>query len=138
MVRHPLELLRIIFVALVCVMVIAALTTKARPRTPWQWTLVWAVLVFLAWALLGFGWLRASAGAPRQHEVDHIQPAADAVQDGPKNRVPLAPGNRDRERTAERNPCRRRGFGPHVWRLPAWSFAGPIARLRRLSQRSLG
>jgi hypothetical protein len=59
MVRHPLELLRIIFAVLVCVMVIAALTTRARPQTPRQWTLVWAVIVFLAWALLGFGSLRA-------------------------------------------------------------------------------
>jgi hypothetical protein len=56
---HPVELLRVVFVVLACVMIVAGLTTRARPRTPGQWTLVWAVLVFLAWALLGFGWLRA-------------------------------------------------------------------------------
>jgi hypothetical protein len=57
---HPLALLRIIFAVLVAAMIVAALTTGARPRTSRQWTLVWAVLVFLAWALLGFGWLRAA------------------------------------------------------------------------------
>jgi hypothetical protein len=56
---HPLTLLRMIFAVLVCVMVVAGLTTGARPRTARQWTLVWAVMVFWAWALLGFGWLRA-------------------------------------------------------------------------------
>lgn len=56
---HPLDLLRGIFAALVCVMVAAGLTTSARPQTARHWTLVWAVLVFLAWALLGYGWLRA-------------------------------------------------------------------------------
>jgi len=56
---HPLELLRIVFGVLVGVMIVAGLTTKARARTPRQWTYVWVVVVFLAWALLGFGWLRA-------------------------------------------------------------------------------
>lgn len=56
---HPLELLRIVFGVLMVAMVIASLTTGARPRTSRQWKLVWVVLVFLAWALLGFGWLRA-------------------------------------------------------------------------------
>jgi hypothetical protein len=59
MIWHPLHLLRVVFVALVALLVIAGLTTRARPQTPWQWTLVWLVMVFLAWALLGFGWLRA-------------------------------------------------------------------------------
>jgi hypothetical protein len=56
---HPLDLLRLIFVALICVMVIIGLTTSARPQTPRQWTAVWLLVVFLAWVLLGFGWLRA-------------------------------------------------------------------------------
>lgn len=56
---HPLELMRIIFVVLVAAMVIAGLTTRARPRAPREWALVWGLLVFLAWALLGFGFLRA-------------------------------------------------------------------------------
>jgi TctA family transporter len=57
---HPMDLMRVVFVALVCILFVAALTTRARPRTPREWTLVWAVLVFLAWALLGFGWLRST------------------------------------------------------------------------------
>ena len=56
---HPLTLLRIIFAVLVVTMVIVALTTHARPKTPREWTLVWVVVALLAWALLGFGWLHA-------------------------------------------------------------------------------
>jgi hypothetical protein len=57
---HPLQLMRFVFIALVAVIVIAALTTRrARPRTAWEWALVWAVVVFLAWALLGFAFLRS-------------------------------------------------------------------------------
>ena len=56
---HPLALLRIIFAVLVFAIVIVALTTGARPQTPRQWMFVWGVIVFLAWALLGVGWLRA-------------------------------------------------------------------------------
>ena len=56
---HPLNLLRIIFAVLVVGMIIVGLTTRARPQTPRQWTIVWVVVAFLAWALLGFGWLRA-------------------------------------------------------------------------------
>jgi hypothetical protein len=41
------------------VMVIAGLTTSARPQTARQWTGVWLLIVFLAWVLLGFGWLHA-------------------------------------------------------------------------------
>jgi hypothetical protein len=59
MASHPLNLLRIIFAVLVMVMLIAGLTTRARPRTSRQWTLVWLLFTFLAWVLLGFGWLRA-------------------------------------------------------------------------------
>jgi hypothetical protein len=40
-------------------MIIVGLTTRARPQTPGQWMLVWVVVAFLTWALLGFGWLRA-------------------------------------------------------------------------------
>jgi hypothetical protein len=56
--------MRVVFVVLVCVLFVAALTTRARPRTRRDWTLVWAVLVFLAWALLGFGWLRSAPARP--------------------------------------------------------------------------
>jgi hypothetical protein len=56
---HPAVLMRIAFAVLVGVLIIAGLTTQARPRTVRQWTLVWAVLLFLVWALLGAGWLRA-------------------------------------------------------------------------------
>jgi hypothetical protein len=51
--------MRIIFVVLLTTLVIAGLTTRARPRNPREWALVWGVLMFLAWALLGFGWLRS-------------------------------------------------------------------------------
>jgi hypothetical protein len=56
---HQLSLLRIIFGVLATVLVMAGLTTRARPQTPRQWALVWIVVVFLAWVLLGFGWLWA-------------------------------------------------------------------------------
>jgi hypothetical protein len=51
--------MRIIFAVLVTTMVIAGLTTGARPRNPREWAIVRAVLVFLAWALLGLAWLRS-------------------------------------------------------------------------------
>jgi hypothetical protein len=53
-------LMRLIFIVLVAVLVMAGLSTRARPRTAREWTLVWALLVFLAWALVGFGWLRSA------------------------------------------------------------------------------
>ena len=56
---HPLELMQLIFLALLAAMMIAGFTTRVRPRSSREWTFVWAVLVFLAWALLGFGWLRS-------------------------------------------------------------------------------
>ena len=56
---HPVDLMRIIFAVLVTTMVIAGLTTGARPRNPREWAIVRAVLVFLAWALLGLAWLRS-------------------------------------------------------------------------------
>ena len=59
MTLHPLELMRIIFVMLLTAMVTAGLATRARPRNPHDWAMVWGVLVFLVWALLGFGFLRA-------------------------------------------------------------------------------
>src|SRR6476469_4869913 len=58
-VGHPLSLLRIIFGVLVTVLVVAGLTTRARPLTPREWMLVRVLIVFLAWALLGLGWLGA-------------------------------------------------------------------------------
>ncbi len=54
-----LRLMRVVFIALVCVLVIVGMTTRARPRTYGQWALVWAVLVMLAWALLGFAFLHS-------------------------------------------------------------------------------
>ena len=56
---HAVNLSRIIFGILVGTMIVAAFTTAARPRTGREWRLVWAVLVFLAWALVGYEWLRA-------------------------------------------------------------------------------
>jgi uncharacterized MAPEG superfamily protein len=52
--------MRIIFVALVCVLVVVGVTTRARPQSAWQWALVWTLLVFLAWVLIGVGWLRSA------------------------------------------------------------------------------
>jgi hypothetical protein len=57
--RAP-DVMRIVFVVLVCGLVMAGLTTKARPRGAHQWALVWGLLVLLMWALLGFGWLRST------------------------------------------------------------------------------
>jgi hypothetical protein len=57
---HPLAVMRAIFVVLLLTLLIAGLTTRARPRNPREWMLVWGVLVFLAWALLGAGWLRSA------------------------------------------------------------------------------
>jgi hypothetical protein len=51
--------MRVIFVVLLAAMVIAGLTTRARPRNPREWTMVWVVLVFLGWALVGFEFLRS-------------------------------------------------------------------------------
>ncbi len=51
--------MRIVFVALVIALVAASGLTAARPRSRRDWTLVWAVLVVLAWALLGFAFLRS-------------------------------------------------------------------------------
>ena len=51
--------MRIIFGVLFLAMLIAGVTTRARPRSAREWALVWMVLVFLMWALLGFGWLRS-------------------------------------------------------------------------------
>jgi hypothetical protein len=49
----------LIFAALVAVLIVTSAATAARPRNARDWTLVWAVLVFLTWALVGFGWLRS-------------------------------------------------------------------------------
>ena len=57
---HLSALMFLIFVVLFAALVVAGTATRARPRTPRQWALVWSVLVFLAWALVGFGWLRSA------------------------------------------------------------------------------
>src|SRR5918993_1677896 len=56
---HPTELMRAVFAVLAATIVIAGLTTRARPETRREWALVWTVLVFLMWALLGFGFVGA-------------------------------------------------------------------------------
>ena len=52
-------LMVLIFMVLFAVLVLGGTLTGARPRTPRQWMAAWGVLVFLAWALLGFGWIRS-------------------------------------------------------------------------------
>jgi len=52
-------LMVLIFVVLSAALVVAGIATRARPRTRRQWALVWGLMVFLAWALVGFGWLRS-------------------------------------------------------------------------------
>jgi hypothetical protein len=56
---HPATVMRVVFGVLVAGMIIAALTTGARLRSARERTLAWALLVFLAWALLGLGWVRS-------------------------------------------------------------------------------
>lgn len=52
-------LMAMIFVVLAGTLVIISMATGLRPRTPRQRTIVWGVLVYFAWVLLGFGWLRS-------------------------------------------------------------------------------
>ena len=56
---HPEQLMRGIFAVLVCLLVVVSVSTEARPQTARQWARVWLLFVFLAWALLGVGWLRS-------------------------------------------------------------------------------
>ena len=56
---NPAAVMRVVFGVLVAGMIIAALTTGARARSARERTLAWALLVFLAWALLGLGWVRS-------------------------------------------------------------------------------
>jgi hypothetical protein len=56
---HPLDLTRLVFVVLLSALVMTAVTTAARPRTRREWMLVRAVIVLLAWALVGLGWLHS-------------------------------------------------------------------------------
>lgn len=56
---HPSVLMRLIFAMLVVVLIVASAATTTRPRSAHDWTLVWGVLVFLGWALVGAGWLRS-------------------------------------------------------------------------------
>jgi hypothetical protein len=50
----------LIFVALVVALVVTSALMRVNPRTAREWTWVWALFVFLAWALVGFGWLRSA------------------------------------------------------------------------------
>ena len=59
MTRNPSILMLVTFLVLVVALVVASAVMRARPRTAREWTLVWALFVFLAWALVGFGWLRS-------------------------------------------------------------------------------
>ncbi len=56
---HPQILMRIVFALLVCLMIAAGILTNARPRSRRDWALVWVVLVLLAWALLGFAFVKS-------------------------------------------------------------------------------
>jgi hypothetical protein len=53
--RHPSIVMFLISVVLVGALVAAGAITRARSRTVREWRLVWVLLVFLAWALVGFG-----------------------------------------------------------------------------------
>jgi hypothetical protein len=44
----------------------------------------------------------------RQGVVDDVEPTEATMDDGPKNRMPLRPRDRDRQRAPESNPGRRR------------------------------
>lgn len=57
---HPSVLMRLIFVILVVALVVASAVTRVGPRTARDRTFAWIVLVFLAWALVGFEWLRSA------------------------------------------------------------------------------
>jgi hypothetical protein len=56
---QPATVMRMVFAVLVAGMIIAALAIGARPRSARERTLAWALLVFLAWALSGVGWVRS-------------------------------------------------------------------------------
>lgn len=49
-----------IFVVLVTMVIGVSLATGLQPRTPREKAIAWGVFVYLAWALLGFGWLRSA------------------------------------------------------------------------------
>jgi hypothetical protein len=51
--------MRIVFGLLVCALIAAGVFTKARPRSRRDWLLVRVLLVLLAWALLGFAFLKS-------------------------------------------------------------------------------
>ena len=52
--------MQLIFVALVVVILVVSAVTGLRPKTARERTLVWLLFLFLAWALVGFGWLRSA------------------------------------------------------------------------------
>ena len=56
---HVSALMVLIFMMLVAALVLGSTFTAAGPRTARQRTLSWGLLIFLAWALLGFGWVRS-------------------------------------------------------------------------------
>ena len=53
-----------------------------------------------------FGGDRPTDSAPRPPEIQHVEPATDAVQDSPEDRVPPGPRNRDGQGTAEADSTR--------------------------------
>jgi hypothetical protein len=58
--------MRLIFVVLVILLVVVSAVTRARPRTAGVWTLVWVLLVFLAWHSSASGGFEARNAVRRQ------------------------------------------------------------------------
>jgi len=52
--------MQLIFVVLVVGVLVASTVAGLRPKTARERTLMWVLFLFLAWALLGFGWLRSA------------------------------------------------------------------------------
>jgi hypothetical protein len=50
----------LVFAVLVVALIVGSVATRTRPHSARDWALVWCVLVFLAWALVGFGWVRSA------------------------------------------------------------------------------
>ncbi len=57
---RPQTLMPVVFVVLVCVLVAADIMAGIRPRSRREWMAVCAILVLLAWLLLGFTSLRSA------------------------------------------------------------------------------
>jgi hypothetical protein len=60
MTSDPAIPMTLLFALLVAALVGVSLATGSRPRSAREWTWVWGVFVFLAWVLVGFGWLRSA------------------------------------------------------------------------------